>query len=378
MDDFELAGHRHGAGVGEKKNAPLLPVGEGITCPKCKGVRLNRGFCTGQTSLANDKDGELDDDVVVCVGRKGGGADEMCWPCHVRLSQGQSVNSGNGTKSWKGVLPLVLKTLIFLIVLTSIGAFIRGTLILSEQFHSELRSNELQVALKRGSVIEETHLNGSTRVVVDKGGNFVHACLKSLTMIVVSELGDETFIIAAIMAMRHPQCIVFTGSVFALYLITILSSAFGFLLPIVISLELTQKTATFMYFFFGVRLVWIGCSTSSEDTPPSEMVQVEKVIISTKRNVFRAYVNRVFSQTLLEAFLLTFLAEWGDRSQIATITLASHSDPYGVTVGAFIGHTICTAVAVLGGRLLASQISQKTVALAGACTFFVFGIVNLT
>jgi putative Ca2+/H+ antiporter (TMEM165/GDT1 family) len=51
-----------------------------------------------------------------------------------------------------------------------------------------------------------------------------------------------------------------------------------------------------------------------------------------------------------QTFTLTFLAEWGDRSQIATIALASAKDPYGVTVGGVLGHAMCSAVAVMGGR----------------------------
>lgn len=52
---------------------------------------------------------------------------------------------------------------------------------------------------------------------------FVHAFVASLSMIIVSELGDKTFFIAAIMAMRHPRITVFTGAISALALMTVLS-----------------------------------------------------------------------------------------------------------------------------------------------------------
>lgn len=52
---------------------------------------------------------------------------------------------------------------------------------------------------------------------------FVHAFIASLSVIIVSELGDKTFFIAAIMAMRHPRITVFTGAISALALMTVLS-----------------------------------------------------------------------------------------------------------------------------------------------------------
>lgn len=52
---------------------------------------------------------------------------------------------------------------------------------------------------------------------------FLHAFIASLSVIVVSELGDKTFFIAAIMAMKHPRLTVFIGAISALALMTILS-----------------------------------------------------------------------------------------------------------------------------------------------------------
>lgn len=52
---------------------------------------------------------------------------------------------------------------------------------------------------------------------------FLHGFATSLSVIIVSELADKTFFIAAIMAMRHPRITVFIGAISALALMTILS-----------------------------------------------------------------------------------------------------------------------------------------------------------
>ena len=60
-----------------------------------------------------------------------------------------------------------------------------------------------------------------TRAVASLG--FLHAFIASFSVIVVSELGDKTFFIAAIMAMRHSRLTVFAGAMSALALMTVLS-----------------------------------------------------------------------------------------------------------------------------------------------------------
>lgn len=68
----------------------------------------------------------------------------------------------------------------------------------------------------------------------------------------------------------------------------------------------------------------------------------------------------VISTIFLESFTLTFLAEWGDRSQLTTIMLAARENIYGVIIGTILGHAFCTGIAVISGRLIATQISVRT------------------
>lgn len=66
---------------------------------------------------------------------------------------------------------------------------------------------------------------------------------------------------------------------------------------------------------------------------------------------------------------MTFLAEWGDRSQIATIAMAAGQDYWWVTGGAISGHAVCTFVAVMGGRAIAGRISTRKGELIQASKF---------
>lgn len=56
---------------------------------------------------------------------------------------------------------------------------------------------------------------------------FIHALVASLAVIIISEIGDKTFFIAAIMAMTHSRLTVFAGAVAALGFMTVLSGMFS-------------------------------------------------------------------------------------------------------------------------------------------------------
>ncbi|WMV53353.1 hypothetical protein MTR67_046738 [Solanum verrucosum] len=226
---------------------------------------------------------------------------------------------------------------------------------------------------------------------VDSNLGTLDALFASLSMILVSEIGDETFIIAALMAMRHPKSIVLSGALSALFVMTILSTGLGRIVPNLISRKHTNSAATVLYLFFGLRLLYIAWrSSDSKASQKKEIEEVEeKLEAGQGKAAFRRFFSRFLTPIFLEAFILTFLAEWGDRSQIATIAinelvhnvrrpmktpLATHKNAIGVAIGATIGHTICTSVAVIGGSMLASKISQRTVATIGGLLFLGFSL----
>lgn len=222
--------------------------------------------------------------------------------------------------------------------------------------------------------------NDNVGEVVEKNMDLLQAFLKSLLMILVTELGDETFIIAAIMAMRHPRLVVYIGAMSALLSMTVISTALGYALPNLISRQATQHAATALYTFFGMRLLWIAWRSKPHASNQDEVEEVEAKLEASEQQPqtqLQRILNRLCTPVFLEALILTFLAEWGDRSQIATITLAATYNPYGVTAGAILGHSICTGTAVLGGQLLAMRISQRTVALSGGILFLLFAAHNL-
>jgi len=207
----------------------------------------------------------------------------------------------------------------------------------------------------------------------------------------VSEIGDKTFFIACLMAMRHPKLIVFIGAIAALAAMTVLSALMGVIVPNVISVRVTQGLAVVLFFIFGVKILYDAFKDGEED-PEDEMAEAVAALgkkeddletgsnSSTSSERLSAGArrwNRLLSPILVQAFTLTFVAEWGDRSQLATIALAAAKNPYGVTVGGILGHAICTGGAVLSGNMIAQRVSHKTVNIVGGVLFILFAIGTL-
>lgn len=253
-------------------------------------------------------------------------------------------------------------------------------------------------------------------------------------MILFSEIGDKTFLVACLMAMRHDRILVFTAAFSALVTMTVLSAVLGHAVPSLISPHITNFLAAALFLVFGVRMLIEARKIDPNEGVSEEMKEVEMELEekeqlaarrARRRSSISPYVlesgraprhhkapgrslpsppsstgsrspspsrasslhnaldglTNLFSLLLspawVQTFIMTFLGEWGDRSQIATIAMAAGQDYWWVTAGALGGHAICTGVAVIGGKAIAGRVSLRTVTMGGAIAFLVFGVVYL-
>lgn len=191
-----------------------------------------------------------------------------------------------------------------------------------------------------------------------------------LLLITISELGDKTFFIAMLMAMRHSRRFVFLGVVAALAAMTVLSVMMGQVATLLPS-KYIHYAEIALFLGFGFKLLY-DASRMPAQPCCDEVKEAEAAIDQYQKN--RANKGYMWG-IVLQSFGLTFVAEWGDRTQIATVVLAASNHPFGVTAGAVLGHTICAAIAVIGGRLVAGRISERVVTGLGGILFLIFGIV---
>jgi len=305
------------------------------------------------------------------------------------------------------------------------AAFPLETNSLSAKIQEEAKSvADVADAEKKNIVVDSSSAGseGTIKVVDDKGifqklqeaassDNFaqnsprLNAFLLSYSMIIVSELGDKTFFIAAILSMKHSATVVFLGAIAALAVMTVLASGLGVLLPSMISQTVTHWICVVLFFVFGVKLIYDGYSSDGSGAQDEMQEVIEEIGMSERRmemtqitshapdaEVFGGVMDKdelpdleeaarakqryhqSWYSVLVQAFTMTFLAEWGDRSQIASVALASTNDYIGVTVGGIVGHACCTGLAVIGGKMLASSISERTVSVIGGVLFLFFGM----
>jgi Ca2+/H+ antiporter, TMEM165/GDT1 family len=176
------------------------------------------------------------------------------------------------------------------------------------------------------------------------------ALVNSFLLVFVGEMGDKTQLLALLLAARYRQPWVILSGVFVATILNhaLASWAGGFLASY---FDPTVLKWALAILFFGFA-IWILIPDKEEE------------LKATGR--FGAFLTTVV------AF---FLAEMGDKTQLATVALgARFSQVWIVTLGTTMGMMASNALAIFLGEKLLKRIPMKWVRVFASALFFLFGI----
>ena len=173
--------------------------------------------------------------------------------------------------------------------------------------------------------------------------------------IFVVELPDKTFIATLVLSTKFRPLLVWIGVGLAFAVQTGVAVALGKavgLLP-----DTVVHVGTALMFLIGAVILFRTASSADEDEAESESEFAAKVS-SNAGGVVKAIGT---------SFLVLFAAEWGDLSQLLTLSLvAKYDDPVSVFVGAWGALLTVSGLAVIVGRVLLNHVRLSVLHYVGA------------
>lgn len=199
----------------------------------------------------------------------------------------------------------------------------------------------------------------------------------SLTAITLAELGDKTFFMALILAVRHRARWVFIGSFAALTAVTLISLALGYGLRQLLPQSLVPWLAAVLFLSFGIKLL-IDAQGMAANAATEEKEEAEQAINTAESS--KAF-NTAWA-VIWEAFVLVFIAELGDRTQFTTIFMATAPAQVfsfgGLLAGTLLGHALVTWLAVGAGKWIGQWVNERLLYRLSGGLFLVFGLAALS
>lgn len=196
---------------------------------------------------------------------------------------------------------------------------------------------------------------------------------QAFSLVFLSEIGDKTFFIAGLLAMKTSKIVSFLGSMGALAVMTIISVVIGQAFHAVPSgfadgIPLDDVAAVLAFAFFGLKTLKEALTMEEgESVMDEELAEAEEEVDESKAIKEVTKFGQIFS-----IFGLVFAAEFGDRSFLSTIALSAAQNPASVAAGGIAAHAIATGIAVSGGSYIAKYISEKVIGIIGGSLFLVF------
>lgn len=177
------------------------------------------------------------------------------------------------------------------------------------------------------------------------------AFLLSLGIIFVAELGDKSQLMALAFAARYKALPILIGITVATAVVHALSVGIGAVLGLALPTDVISVVAGAAFLAFAL---W---TLRGDKLDEEEANRVER---STRSAIIAA----------AGAF---FLAELGDKTMLATVTLATTEGAFGTWLGSTVGMVAADALAIVVGQQLGTRLPERSIRIGAAVIFVLFG-----
>lgn len=184
---------------------------------------------------------------------------------------------------------------------------------------------------------------------------YLQAFLLSFGVIFVAELGDKSQLMALAFATRYRPLPILIGITVATALVHAASVLFGVLLGARVPTDAVNVVAGLAFLGFAAW-TWRGDELDEDEA---------------------ARVDRDSRSAVVAASVAFFLAELGDKTMLATITLATTHGWFGTWLGSTLGMVAADALAILLGAYLGTRLPERAIRIGATAAFVVFGLVLL-
>jgi putative Ca2+/H+ antiporter (TMEM165/GDT1 family) len=167
----------------------------------------------------------------------------------------------------------------------------------------------------------------------------------AFAMIFLFEMGDKTQLMTISFAAKYPRWLVFWAVYLAMALLTLMAVAIGGVITRYVDIHIIQVVSGIVFVIFGV---WGFYKMNEEEEEAGKGKDSRKPFVMI--------------------FTMLVLAELGDKTQLATISLASSYDWLPVALGALLGFAAVVALGVALGEVIARKVERKYV-VVGAAVF---------
>ena len=177
--------------------------------------------------------------------------------------------------------------------------------------------------------------------------------MSAFGIIFVAEVGDKSQLMALAFAARYRALPILIGISLATAVVHAFSVIVGAVVGVALPTHVIASVAGVAFFAFAA---W----TLRGDTLGEEEA---------------SKANRSMRSAVLAASVAFFLAELGDKTMLATITLASKEGLLGTWLGSTVGMVAADALAIVVGQQLGARLPDRAVRIGASITFVIFGIV---